>query len=132
MMTSTQMTTTLVIGLRFCPSVQLGFGGRRWTGPEAPRGWLQQDGVLRREVVEPVDVPLAVDLCQDVLVVVVPQGSTQLVVVHVRLALSSAPALSHLVRVDELEFAGSGSASKVPTHCCLEGRFRLPGDARRV
>ena len=34
-----------------------------------------------------------------------PQRSTELVVVHVGLGLAVAPAPSHLVRVDQLEFA---------------------------
>ena len=55
--------------------------------------------------VELVGVALAVHLRHDVLVVVVTQGATQLVVVHVRLVLALAPALRHLVRVDHLELA---------------------------
>ena len=52
-----------------------------------------------------VGIALAVHLRHDVLVVVVAQGATQLVVVHVRLALSLTPAPRHLVRVDQLELA---------------------------
>ena len=55
--------------------------------------------------VELIGVALTVDLRHDVLVVVVSQGPTQLVVVHVRLVLALAPALRHFVRVDHLELA---------------------------
>lgn len=55
--------------------------------------------------VEFVGVPFAVDLGHDVLVVVVPQGTTELVVVHVRLALPFTPTSGNLVWVDELEFS---------------------------
>ena len=63
-----------------------------------------------------IGVALAVHLRHDVLVVVVAKGPTQLVVVHVRLALPLAPAPSHLVRVDQLELAARA----------------LPRDAARV
>lgn len=52
-----------------------------------------------------VGVALAVHLSHDVLVVVVAQGATQLVVVHVGLALALAPALGHLIGVGHLELA---------------------------
>lgn len=63
-----------------------------------------------------VSVPLSVDFCHDVFVVVVAQRSAQLVIVHVGFALAFPPAPSHLVRVDELELAIGA----------------LPGDARHV
>ena len=55
--------------------------------------------------VELVGVAFAVHLGHDVLVVVVAQRATQLVVVHVGLALPLAPALGHLIRVGHLELA---------------------------
>ena len=47
------------------------------------------------------------DLRHDVLVVVIAQCSTHLVVVHVRFALSLAPAASNFIGVDHLELAVS-------------------------
>ena len=44
-------------------------------------------------------------LGHDVLVVVVAQRAAEFVVVHVRLALSFAPASRHLVRINQLELA---------------------------
>lgn len=52
-----------------------------------------------------VGVTLAVHLSHDVFVIVVAQGTTQLVIVHVGLALALAPALGHLIRVGHLELA---------------------------
>ena len=63
------------------------------------------DGLGETDEVEAVGVTLAVNLRHDVLVVVVPQSSRQLIVVHVRLALPLTPSPRHLVRVDELELA---------------------------
>lgn len=54
--------------------------------------------------IEFVRVALAVHFGHDVLVVVVAKGTTELVVVHVRLAFSLPPALGHLIRVGHLEF----------------------------
>lgn len=42
------------------------------------------------------------------LVVIVSQGSAQLVVVHVRLVLAEAPELGHFFRLEELELAVVG------------------------
>lgn len=50
-----------------------------------------------------VGVAFAVHFGHDVLVVVVAQCTAQLIVVHVGLALSLAPAPGHLVRVGHLE-----------------------------
>lgn len=55
--------------------------------------------------VELVRVPLAMDFGHDVLIIVVAQSSAQLVVVHVRFALSLTPATSHFVRVRQFKFA---------------------------
>lgn len=52
-----------------------------------------------------VCVSLAVDFGHNVLVVVVPQGPAQLVVVHVGLRLALAPPPGHLVGVHQLELA---------------------------
>ena len=46
-------------------------------------------------------------LGHDVLVVVIAQGSTQLVVVHVGLAFSLAPSARYFIRVSKLELTGS-------------------------
>ena len=46
-------------------------------------------------------------LSHDVFVIVVAQCSAEFVIVHIRFALSFAPASSHLVRVDQLELAVS-------------------------
>lgn len=51
-----------------------------------------------------VCVSFAVNLCHDVLVVVVSQSTAQLVVVHVRFVFSLAPSPSNLIRVSQLEF----------------------------
>lgn len=51
-----------------------------------------------------VGVPLAMDFGHDVLVIVVSEGSAQLVIIHVGLALAFSPAPGHLVRVRHLEF----------------------------
>lgn len=45
------------------------------------------------------------NLLNNVLVVIVTEGSRQFVVVHVVLVLPEAPQFGHLFRVDELEFA---------------------------
>ena len=50
-----------------------------------------------------VGVAFTVHFCHDVLVVVISQGPTQLVVVHVGLALPLAPTPGDFVRVDHLE-----------------------------
>lgn len=55
--------------------------------------------------VELVGVTLAVHLGHDVFVIVVAQRAAQLVVVHVGLALTLAPAPRHLVRIRHLELA---------------------------
>ena len=62
-------------------------------------------GVRQSGKVELVGVALAVYLRHDVLVVVVAQRATQLVVVHVRLALAFSPASSNLVWIGHLELA---------------------------
>lgn len=53
--------------------------------------------------VELVGITLAMDLGHDVLVIVVAEGTAELVVVHVRLALPFPPAPGHLVWVRHLE-----------------------------
>ena len=50
-----------------------------------------------------VDVALARDLVDDVLVVVVAQAAAQLLVVHLGFVLAGAPAAGDLLGVDELE-----------------------------
>lgn len=52
-----------------------------------------------------VSVPFAMDLCHDILVVVVPQSSTELVIVHIGLGFPLPPSASHFIGVDQLEFA---------------------------
>lgn len=52
-----------------------------------------------------VCIPLAVHLGHDVLVIVVAEGTAELVIVHVRLAFSLPPALGHLIWVGHLEFS---------------------------
>lgn len=73
-----------------------------------------QDAALGRVVlvrlrdaleVELVSVAFAVHFGHDVLVVVVAQGTAQLVIVHVGFALALAPALGHLVWVGHLKLA---------------------------
>lgn len=54
--------------------------------------------------IEFVCVALSVHLGHDVFVVVVAKGTTELVVVHVRLAFPLPPALGHLIWVGHLEF----------------------------
>ena len=60
-------------------------------------------GFVAQEVLEvadePVDVPLARGLVDDVLVVVVAQAPRELLVVHLRLILTHAPASSNLNRI---------------------------------
>lgn len=55
--------------------------------------------------IELVCVTFTVYLRHDVFVVVVTQGATQLVVIHVRLALSFAPTAGDLIRVNQLELS---------------------------
>lgn len=55
--------------------------------------------------IELVRVPLAVHLRHDVLVVVIPQGPRQFVVIHIRFRLPLAPSSRHLVGIGQLEFA---------------------------
>lgn len=55
--------------------------------------------------VELVGVALAVHLGHDIFVIVIAQRTAQLVVVHVGLALTLAPAPRHLVWVRHLELA---------------------------
>ena len=62
-------------------------------------------GLRQPSKVKLVGVAFAVDFSHDVLVVVVPQGSGEFVVVHVGFGLALAPAPGHLVRVHELELA---------------------------
>lgn len=50
-----------------------------------------------------VGVALAMNLGHDVFVVVVAKSATELVIVHVGLALSLSPAFGHLVRISHLE-----------------------------
>ena len=60
---------------------------------------------------ESVDVSLAGSFVDDVLVVVIPQTTAQLLVVHLWFVLPLAPASGHLVRVRHLELpavAGPG------------------------
>ncbi len=54
-----------------------------------------------------VCIAFAVHLGHDVLVIVVAEGPAELVIVHVRLALSLPPALGYLVWVGHLEFSVS-------------------------
>ena len=61
-------------------------------------------------------VPFTMNLRHDVLVVIVTQCPTQFVVVHIRLALSFAPAPGYLVRVDQFELPA----------------YTLPRDATRI
>lgn len=58
------------------------------------------------EVHEAVDKLLTARLLDYLFLVVVPQGPTELVVVHVRLVLASAPQLRHLFGVKEFELSG--------------------------
>jgi len=60
-------------------------------------------GLSQSGKVELVRVPLAVYFGHDILVVVVAQSAAHLVIVHVRFALSFAPAPSNLVRISHLE-----------------------------
>lgn len=53
---------------------------------------------------ESIDVALARDLVDDVLVVVVPQTAAQLLVVHLGFVLPCSPPSSDLLRIDELKF----------------------------
>ena len=52
-----------------------------------------------------VGISFSVHFAHDVFVVVVAEGSTQLVVVHVRLALTLTPPACHLVRVAQFKFS---------------------------
>lgn len=83
--------------------LRLSVGGRR----NAARLTLSHRlGGLREPLkVELVGVPFSVHLLHDILVVVVPKRPTELVVVHVGLALPLAPLARHLVRVEQLELA---------------------------
>lgn len=65
--------------------------------------WLQR--LSNAVEVELVGVALAVHLGHDIFVIVVAQRTAQLVVVHIGLALTLAPAPRHLVRVCHLELA---------------------------
>ena len=58
-----------------------------------------------RECHESIDELLSQHLFDDVLVVIVSEGATQFVVVHVVLILSEAPESGHLFGVDQLELA---------------------------
>lgn len=51
-----------------------------------------------------VGIPLAMHFRHNVLVIVVSEGSAQLVVIHVGLAFAFSPAPRHFVRVRHLEF----------------------------
>lgn len=63
--------------------------------------------ILRNGVeIELVDVPFPVNLVHDFLVVIIPDGSAELVVVHVRLAFSNPPHGGHRLRVQQFELAG--------------------------
>lgn len=68
-------------------------------------GRVRLKGLRDPVEVELVRVAFAVNFGHDVLVVVVAQGSTQLVVVHVGFALPLTPAPRHLVWVGHLELA---------------------------
>ena len=58
---------------------------------------------------ELVDEPLgALRLLHDALLVVLPEGAAELVVVHGRAVLALAPERGHAVRVDDLEDALNG------------------------
>ena len=72
----------------------LGVGRRVGTGLHG----LRQTGKVKL-----VGVAFTVHFCHDVLVVVISQGPTQLVVVHVGLALPLTPTPGDFVRVDHLE-----------------------------
>jgi len=54
--------------------------------------------------IEAISVPFAGNLRQDVLLVVIPECSAQLVVVHVRFLLAPAPQIGQLVGIDDPEF----------------------------
>ena len=61
------------------------------------RDWLVELGQSLE--VKLVGVSLAVNLCHDVLVIIVAKGTTKLVVIHVGLVLSLSPASSDLIGV---------------------------------
>lgn len=87
------------------------------------RRWISRCRLSRlREAleVELVRVPFAMHFGHDVLVVVVAESATQLVIVHVRLALPLAPPASHLVRVREFKFA----VRALPRDAVRVGRVR--------
>lgn len=65
--------------------------------------WLHRLGESGK--VKFVGVAFAMHLRHDVLVVVVPQRTTQFVVVHVGFRFAFAPTTGHFVRVHQLEFA---------------------------
>ena len=67
--------------------------------------WLH--GLRQTGKVKLVGVAFTVHFCHDVLVVVISQGPTQLVVVHVGLALPLAPTSCGFIRVHQFEFSVS-------------------------
>ena len=76
------------------------------------------DRLGKSDEIKLVGVSLALDLRHDVLVVVVSEGTAQLVVVHVWFALPLPPAAGDLVGVGQLELAVCtlpGDASAVGT-----------------
>lgn len=81
----------------------LGICGGRHTGRLALGHRL--GGLGEALEVELVGVPFAVHLLHDILVVIVPESSAELIIVHVGLALSFAPLSGHLVGIQQLEFA---------------------------
>lgn len=68
---------------------------------------MERDFVLHldnlREGHESVDELLAQDFLNDILVVVVPKGAGELVVVHVGLVLPETPEPRHLLGIEQLE-----------------------------
>lgn len=76
-----------------------------WVLVHGGLGGMGLQGLGDAVEVELVGVALAVHFGHDVLVVVVAQGSAQLVVVHVGFALAFAPAPCHLVWVRHLELS---------------------------
>lgn len=63
--------------------------------------------ILRNGIeIELVDVPFPVNFMHDLLVVIIADGSAELVVVHMRLAFSNPPHRGHSLRIQQFELAG--------------------------
>lgn len=60
---------------------------------------------------KPIHVSFARHFVNDVLVIVVPEASAELFIVHLWLVLAGTPATSHLLRVNELELPLATSPS---------------------